>query len=163
MIKSKNNHLLIYAVEIIANAAIKLENEFAWGTPMADISVKKIHYITLVKELKFPTITQLAKILKVTKPTVTNTVRDLINQGFIKKKQDHNDRRIFHLFLTEKGESIYKKKKQASRYFAEKVFSCLDDQELKVIIDILNKVLLNIQSQNVFNLTDNQPGDQPDE
>ncbi|KQC11875.1 MAG: hypothetical protein APR63_03660 [Desulfuromonas sp. SDB] len=154
---------MINAIEIIANAAIKLENEFAWGTPLADISVKKIHYITLVKEMEFPTITQLAKTLKVTKPTVTNTVSKLIHQGFINKKQDRKDRRIFHLFLTEKGESIYTKKKQASRYFAEKVFSCLDDQELKVIIDILNKVLLNIQSQNVFNLTDNQPGDQPDE
>ena len=163
MAKEKDRQFLVNAIEVISNAMIKLENEYIAGTPLANLSVKKIHYLTLIKELNFPTITKLAKHLKVTKPTVTNTVSNLLKQGLIMKKQDLRDRRIFYLFLTEKGEAVYQQKIQASRCFAKNISSCLNNRELLTIINILHKILDLMNNQKILSLKDFETGELTDD
>lgn len=50
-----------------------------------------------------------ARFLNITMPSITRTIRDLENKGFVEKTEDENDRRASLVHLTEKGESYYRR------------------------------------------------------
>lgn len=50
--------------------------------------------------------TELSNILFVGKPTTAKAVNNLINSGYITRERDEKDKRIYRLYLTEKGKEI---------------------------------------------------------
>lgn len=49
----------------------------------------------------------LEKTFGLTNPTVTVSIRSLVNKGIIERKQDPDDGRYYRLSLTEKGKTLY--------------------------------------------------------
>ena len=54
-------------------------------------------------------ITDMGKILCVTKPAMTKVVDTMVQKGFIKRTNIEDDRRSYYLVLTDKGSKILKK------------------------------------------------------
>lgn len=115
----------------------------------ARLTLNHFFYLMSIHELQGPTFSELAEKLEVTKPSITAIVNKLIEEGFVEKVQSTQDRRIFHLFLTEKGNSIIQAEYAGSRSFADQVRSCLSSDELDQLTGLLHKVLgkINLDSE----------------
>ena len=67
---------------------------------------KVIHLVSMYKGI---TITELLKKLKVTKQSLNRVLKDLIKLDVIFFNKDQQDTRVKHIFLSDKGEKIFKK------------------------------------------------------
>ena len=65
---------------------------------------KVIHLLSMYQGIS---ISELLKRLKVTKQSLNRVLKDLIKLEVIKFKKDHQDTRIKHIFLNEKGQKIF--------------------------------------------------------
>jgi DNA-binding MarR family transcriptional regulator len=54
------------------------------------------------------TVTQLLDILRITKQSLSRVLRDLLEQGYVMQKEGTEDRRQRLLFLTAKGETLWR-------------------------------------------------------
>lgn len=138
---SYNN--LIKIVEKISVMMGEFEDRALNSDELSDLTVKQIYYLDSIAKLKKPTFSELAEELEVTKPTVTMAVNRLINLGYISKVQSEQDKRVYHLLLTEKGERVVSVHNQAHRDFAREISSKLSDNELEKLVKILVKVTGN--------------------
>ena len=75
------------------------------------------------------------------KPTVTNIINRLQNQGLVEKEQSSRDRRIFHLALTEAGKNLVYVERRGYRAFAERAEKLLTAEEHNQLYKLLEKLL----------------------
>jgi DNA-binding MarR family transcriptional regulator len=66
---------------------------------------KVIHLVSMYKGI---TITELLKKLKVTKQSLNRVLKDLIKLDVIFFNKDQQDTRVKHIFLSDKGEKLFK-------------------------------------------------------
>ena len=67
---------------------------------------KVIHLVSMYKGI---TISELLKKLKVTKQSLNRVLKDLIKLEVVLFEKDQHDTRIKHIFLSDKGEKLFKK------------------------------------------------------
>jgi DNA-binding MarR family transcriptional regulator len=75
------------------------------------ITIREMMLINLVDRLgetKHNTLSNLATYLQVSPPVVSVSIKSLIRKGYMAKKLNLDDNRIFHLHLTEKGKTHIK-------------------------------------------------------
>jgi DNA-binding MarR family transcriptional regulator len=101
----------------------------------------QMHYLDTINVLHNPNITELARILKLTKPTVKVAVDKLIEKDFLYKIRSDEDRRSAHLHLTEKGKLINQMHDYYHRRIAESFRRKLNKEELETLAGLLDKVL----------------------
>ncbi|MDC1010930.1 MarR family transcriptional regulator [Candidatus Pelagibacter sp.] len=65
---------------------------------------KVLHLLSMYEGI---TITELLKKLKITKQSLNRVLKDLIKLETIFFKKDHQDTRVKHIFLNEKGKKIF--------------------------------------------------------
>jgi DNA-binding MarR family transcriptional regulator len=76
-----------------------------------NITIREMMLINLVdrlSETKHNTLSNLANYLQVSLPVVSVSVKSLIRKGYMSKKLNLDDNRIYHLQLTEKGRTHIK-------------------------------------------------------
>ena len=64
------------------------------------------YYLTTIYYLNKPNFSQIAESLGVTKPAVSLIIKKLARMGLIEKEQSRQDKRVFYIVLTEKGNRI---------------------------------------------------------
>jgi DNA-binding MarR family transcriptional regulator len=117
------------------------ETEYIKNSELHKLTSTQIHYLDLIHRAGNPTLSELARKLKVTKPTVTNTIEKLETRGYLYKVQSDDDRRIQHLHLTQKGNEIAVLHNQFHRVFTGKLVRDLDQDEIDQLVSVLEKVL----------------------
>jgi DNA-binding MarR family transcriptional regulator len=100
-----------------------------------------MHYLETISLLHNPNITELARSLKLSKPTVKVAVDKLIAKDFLYKIQSDEDRRSAHVHLTEKGQLINQMHDYYHRRIAEFFSRKLNGEELETLVGLLNKVV----------------------
>jgi DNA-binding MarR family transcriptional regulator len=108
---------------------------------LLDVTHKQMHYLETIKILNNPNITEVARILKLSNPTVKVAVDKLIEKDFVYKIQSDEDRRSAHLHLTEKGKLINQMHDYSHKRIAEHISRKLSRDELDTLAETLNKVL----------------------
>jgi DNA-binding MarR family transcriptional regulator len=108
---------------------------------LLNLTHTQMHYLETIDMLHNPNITELARNLKLTKPTVKVAVDKLIEKDFLYKIRSDEDRRSAHLHLTEKGNLINQMHDYYHRLIAESLSRKLTGEELKTLVELLNKVL----------------------
>jgi len=111
----------------------------------ASLSMSKIHYLDTISHLEKPTISQLAKELSVSKPSVTLTVESLKNMGYVRKVQSDQDLRMLHIHLTNKGKKIVTLHDAIHRGFAKYFEDALTEKELALFVRLLNKAVNSME------------------
>ena len=101
----------------------------------------QMHYLETIYLLNNPNITELAKSLKLSKPTVKVAVDKLIERDFLYKIQSDEDRRSAHLHLREKGQLINQMHDYSHKRIAESLSRKLNREELEILVGLLNKIL----------------------
>lgn len=74
-----------------------------------EFDLTKRQYLYLVRICENPGIIQekLAEMIKVDRTTAARAIKKLEIQGFIKKKNDEENKKIKKLYATDKGEKVY--------------------------------------------------------
>jgi DNA-binding MarR family transcriptional regulator len=128
-------------IEKLINTINIEESEYIRNCELHKLSSTQIHYLDLINHEENPSLSLLAKKLKVTKPSVTNLIDKLEKAGYVRKVQSEEDRRVQFLRLTEKGRKISDLHEKFHDVFAEKLVADLDEKEKKHLISVLKKVL----------------------
>ena len=105
------------------------------------LTVHQLQYLDAINDLENPTITELAKKLRITKASVTVGVNKLIKMGFVSKIQSKEDKRVFHVSLKESGKQFAAAKNQALQDYGKFIRSALSKEEVKQFEAILTKLV----------------------
>ena len=105
-----------------------------------ELTLKQIEYLKKFDEREYITISQLAKLLNLSKPSITEMVKKFIKLDCVKKEQCNHDARVYYLFLTEKGKGIARLEQIAEEDFVRRVEDCLSDEDISLLIELLSKV-----------------------
>lgn len=88
--------------------------------------------------------TELAEKLRVTPASVAVSTKRLEKQELIIKKEDENNLRLNHIFLTDKGKEIVEYIKEAFKEIHSQMFGNITEEELTTLISLYNKMIVNL-------------------
>lgn len=136
----KINKNLTDIIKILTHNMVEIEQEVMGSSNFAELTQKQLHYLEVISELKNPNLSELAKELRLSKPSITAIVDKLIEAGFIRKVQFDEDRRVSHIHMTTKGKEIEKIHDNIHNSIAGLFVSKLNKEETRQICNLLNKI-----------------------
>ncbi len=104
------------------------------------ISDRQFKYLRKIDNQGSVTMTELAEMFNLSKPTVTEVVRRFEEGGLIEKKRCTHDARVFNITLTKRGKLLAKTNILESDRALEKIFATLDADELETLIKLFDKI-----------------------
>ena len=114
------------------------EYEIGWGQQF---------YVEYIYEYPGATPQEMTDRFRVDRATLTKTIRKLTEVEYIRVKGDENDRRVKHLYLTEKALPAAKRIKEIHAEFYETFRSGLTSDELETAERLLLKMADNINQK----------------
>ena len=70
--------------------------------------MSEVHVLEAIRNAEHPTMTNVAKKLRVTVGTLTTSVGTLVKKGFVKRKKGVEDKRVVFLHLTDEALNVLK-------------------------------------------------------
>ena len=107
----------------------------------SELSMRQVYYLETIARLEQPSFSELAEALGISRPSVTVLVGKLIRKGFLQKAQDGEDRRSFHIILTEKGHQFTGVHKNMHRQIVETMVARLNETEVEQLAVLLKKAI----------------------
>ena len=111
----------------------------------SELSVRQMLYLNTIIQMGHPTYSDLAKELDVSKPSVTANVTRLIQKGYVKKVQDHEDLRTYHIIVTPKAEAFDELHQSIHKRLTQKLAASLDPDEIDQLSSLLGKALQGLK------------------
>ena len=115
--------------------------ELSCEIPIAELKIKQIHYLEIIGKSTGLTFSLFAEKLRITKPSVTNIINQLIKLECVRKDRCSIDGRKFYIELTPKGEKIAQFNDLKQKRLAEKILLALSDREIELFIELLHKIV----------------------
>ena len=137
-------YTLVELIEIITKLINDLEAQFVKKYLEEGFTARQIVYIDTINRLDNPNLGEIAKALKLSKPSVTAIVDKLAGKGYIEKFQSDEDRRSFHVHLSAKGKKLVKMHGETHNKLADMLHKNLDSNDLKKLVTILNKAVSKV-------------------
>jgi DNA-binding MarR family transcriptional regulator len=128
----------------INQTANKINNKFSTLLQKYDIAPEQRATLEIIKYEKEVNQTKIANILAKDKTTISRTLATLEKKGLILKKQI--DKRTNLIELTLEGERILEESALIVKEFRKKVSSNFDENEIKEIVELLEKVAFNMEN-----------------
>lgn len=107
-----------------------------------NFNLNDYYYLTVISQLYNPNLGDVAKELKLTKPAISAMVQRLIKNDLVEKIQSPEDKRVFHIALTEKGLKIVQGDNALYSDLANEFTNILDKKQLSDF-DCLLTILTN--------------------
>jgi len=107
----------------------------------AELSMRQVAYLETIARLEHPSFGELAEALGITRPSVTALVGKLMRTGYVQKVQDGEDRRSFHILLTQKGRQFTQIHQKMHQRVVQALIARLDEQEIEQLAALLNKAV----------------------
>ncbi|MGE4383346.1 MAG: MarR family winged helix-turn-helix transcriptional regulator [Arcobacter sp.] len=127
----------------INQAANKINNKFTHLLNQFDIAPEQRATLEIIKYEKDVNQTKIAHILGKDKTTISRTLATLEKKNFILKKQI--DKRTNLIELTKLGNEILEKSATQVKEFRTTLFSNLENEEVNVLVNLLEKVASNVE------------------
>jgi DNA-binding MarR family transcriptional regulator len=121
--------------------------EYEFSEEYSDITSNIFLYLRKINFLDNPTISELAKAMEVSKPSASNMVSKMAEKGLLKTKTSPKDGRVCLLALTDKGKKVVEIETWADIKFFENIRGILDEEELKVLERILEKIAAGLEEE----------------
>ena len=134
-------YTLVELIEIITKLVGDLEAQFIKKFQEEGFTARQIVYIETINTLDNPNLGEIAKALKLSKPSVTAIVNKLASKGYVDKFQSDEDRRSFHVHLSVKGKNLVKMHAETHNKIVDMLQNNLNSNDLKNLVTILNKVV----------------------
>lgn len=136
MTKEQNEFLNEYLVNTFNNILL-LEQEILKKIGTKNISVREIHVLEAIANAEqhgTNTMKAVAEKLCISPGALSTSVNTLVKKGYIIRKGNEKDRRLVHIFLTEKAKEINEVHEQIHFDMVEKIGSQLNDEQIKCLI-----------------------------
>ena len=107
-------------------------------------SIQAILLLDVYHNQEHTRVTDICKRLNKSTNTVSPLINRLIDKGFLTKKQDESDNRIFYVYLTDKSKAITDKISIDIEDYTLPIFEQLKEDEIETIkrgLSLLNKVV----------------------
>lgn len=131
---------LLLVIQSISRKLRSLKEEEIKNIDLNDFSFSYFRYIEAIHKLKNPTFLDLATELKLSKPTVTIMVNNLIEKGYVTKQKSSSDKRFYNLALTEVSKKIIQSHSKMFREFTKGIAARFTDEEIESLIYLLKKI-----------------------
>jgi DNA-binding MarR family transcriptional regulator len=131
-------------IEILTHRIEEYERRIIEKSELSHLSPRQLYYLDEIYHKEETTITELAEKIDVSKPSATTLVHKLEKYGYIKKIRSEEDKRSFHIVLTEKGMALASLHDGIHHQFAQKMMEVLSISEVDELYRLLNKVVKNM-------------------
>lgn len=113
---------------------------------MAELGLHQSHHSVLFALYKSEGISQekLSRKLNVDKATVTRSIKKLVEDGFVERRQDEKDKRAYLLYITEKGKRVKPDIESMFREWNEIVLEGFDDDEVAQVVSYMERISENV-------------------
>lgn len=122
-------------------------------TSISDIKFKELdlqkgQFIFLTRVCEKPGINQidLSNLLKVDKTTTTKAIQKLIQAGYINKKRDAIDKRMWRLYPEQRALEAYEAIIQEENRCIELCFNDFSSEEKKLVFNLVERMRKNIEN-----------------
>ncbi|MCQ2604586.1 MAG: MarR family transcriptional regulator [Spirochaetia bacterium] len=129
-------------VDIYKNVITLEEKAIKNASSRIKLSISEIHLLEAVSGGKNAgrTISEIAEILDITKPSVTVAVNKLEKKGYLEKHTCESDLRSVRVFLTKEGAKVDAYHKYYHRFMVKSISDGLTDDEKKFLITTIGKL-----------------------
>ncbi|MBF4694976.1 MarR family winged helix-turn-helix transcriptional regulator [Fusibacter ferrireducens] len=86
---------------------------------------------------------EISRALDIDKASTARAIQKLESHGFVRRQSDQDDRRINHVFLTEKGEALHTELKSISNHWKSIILDSFTEEEIIIIESYLKKLATN--------------------
>lgn len=113
-----------------------------------DINLSNLQFLYVVRIYEHPGIIaeQLANLIKVDRTTLARAVRRLDKQGYVYRESDPDNKKIKHLYVTEKGKQIYPFIIRENSHSNEVALQGFTPEEAQQVHDYLKRIRQNIDA-----------------
>ncbi|WP_105614983.1 MarR family winged helix-turn-helix transcriptional regulator [Vallitalea okinawensis] len=143
MLKEIFEEMYLYLDEELTKRA----NELLDVDDLSKLSVNHSDYLEVIRMKEKPTLSEIAVELGYSKPSVTTMVNKLISQGFVKKVQSDDDKRVFYVVLTDLGKELLDIQLNIYYDFANDLKQVLDEKEIEMLVRLLSKGLRTLKEK----------------
>ncbi|MDY6874007.1 MAG: MarR family transcriptional regulator [Chloroflexota bacterium] len=105
-----------------------------------DLTIPRFFILEHIHENPGISYKELSVRLLCTKGNTTRVVGSMLEDGFVVRKTNSGDRRSFHLYLTKKGDSLFKEVSRDYDQYIHRLMSKFDEDQLLNYIDVSNLI-----------------------
>lgn len=128
-------------LNVILHTSEMLEEDMKQESDLKNLTTRQLNCIELVKNMKNPTLSELAQKLNITKPSTSVMLDRLKEHGYLIRVKSDNDRRSAHVHLTDKGEKAAQVHTEVHEEIAKQLSKELTVSEKEILIVLLNKAI----------------------
>ncbi|PKN98992.1 MAG: hypothetical protein CVU42_08975 [Chloroflexi bacterium HGW-Chloroflexi-4] len=140
----KNIEPLEKVIETASSIMAEMEEHAFQDERFSELSMRQMLYLNTIIRMGHPTFSDLARELKVSKPSVTTNVGTLIKKGYVAKEQDPEDLRSFHIMVTQKALDFDELHQNVHKNLAHYLAEQLNAEEVEQLAGLLAKAFNKI-------------------
>lgn len=107
---------------------------------LKELTGKQFHYLRTIERNKAVTMSFLAEKLELSKPTVTEFIRQFEAKGLVKRTRCHEDQRVVFIKLTEQGKLLASTNKLESERMIKLIQNALTKEEQTMLKQLFDKI-----------------------
>lgn len=124
----------------ILNDIIKIEEDALKKGPFNDVSSAELHTIEAIGMYSAKAMSDVANSLDITVGTLTVSVKNLVNKGYVERVRSEIDRRVVKISLTKKGRLLYRSHQKFHSDMVRSAVINLTDQEAEIFKEAISKL-----------------------
>ncbi len=139
-INKKAYGTLNYLLVDLFNDILSIEGNVLKKGEFSDLSMRDFHIIEQMERLGRTNMSALAKVVRITKGTLTVAIDHLVIKGYVKRNRKTTDRRIVEVWSTQKAKAAEEIHAKFHDEMINEVMKELDKDELTILESALDKV-----------------------
>lgn len=140
-------HDYVYQFVILYYNYILAKHDYGTGE---QVSMMEAHTTTFIEEHPGTTVSEVARFWNKTKGAVSQTVKNLLEKGYIRKENSSKDRKINYLYVTEKGDQLSQSHKLYDTKDIKKTYDQLletcSEQDIQSFYKVLKQYITCIKN-----------------
>lgn len=137
----KTKQKLVDSIDLLTRKIEEIEVNVIENSELVKLSRKQIYYLHVINQLKNPTLGELTIKLGLSKPSITAIVEKLVQGGYVVRVKSDDDRRVSHIHLGDKGQTIAQLHDDIHSKIEEFLTESLDSKETEQLTTILSKAV----------------------
>ncbi|MFT8888841.1 MAG: MarR family transcriptional regulator [Ethanoligenens sp.] len=113
-----------------------------------NISLAQCHALVEIGRAKTISLNELAELLNLENSTMSRTVSNLVNSGYVKRDIDATDRRYLTISLTENGQDLFNRIEASMGKYYRDIFDQIEEAKRGQVIESLNLLLDAVEKSN---------------
>jgi DNA-binding MarR family transcriptional regulator len=135
------NYSLEKLISIFLRQSEEIEDDLKKESDLEGLSVKQLQCIEIIFQMGNPNLSELARKLNITKPSVSAMIDKLEENGYVERIKSDVDRRSAHIHLTNKGISAGQLHDRLHQNIAQRLTKFLTDSEKEIMLVLFNKAI----------------------